>query len=138
GRELGQVLHEAGGDQIVGVLAGVELGGTGRIPAHDAADDDRAGCVAGTADGAVDPLVATAETIEGLGEFTHRCGFTARRPPMRNFAIGGLRDGHPAEHGNGGCREQPRYMSHYFLPFEGARVAPDTRSTGRPPSTETM
>jgi len=85
--EVSQVEHQAGFDEVVGVLAGVQLSGAHRVATENTADDDRACGVAGTSDGAVDPLVAGG--IESLGEFGNRGCLTARSPPMRDFDVGG-------------------------------------------------
>ena len=84
--DIGQVAHQAGLDQFLGLPAMVELGGAHRIAAGDAADHDRPCRIAGAGDGAVDPMVAGG--VERLGEFGDCRRFAARRPPMGDFEIG--------------------------------------------------
>ena len=86
---IGQVEHEAGLDQLLGLAAVVELGGAHGLAADDAADDDRPRGTAGTGDGTVDPVVVGL-VVESLGKFGHGRGLAAGRPPVCDFQIGGL------------------------------------------------
>ena len=86
--EVGQVAHQAGLDQLLGLAAVVELGGPHRVAAGDAADHDRPRGVARAGDGAVDPFVAGG--VEGLGELGDRRRLAARRPPVRDLEVRGV------------------------------------------------
>ena len=86
--DLGQVAHQPGLHQLLGLAAVVELRGAHRVAAGDAADHDRPRGAAAAGDGAVHPLVAGG--VEGLGELGDRRGFAARRPPVGDFEIGRL------------------------------------------------
>ena len=78
-RKFGQVLHQASGDQIIRIFAGVQSGRTHRVATQKPADDDRAGYIALPCDCAINPLVAG--RVKRLGEFGHGHRFTARCPP---------------------------------------------------------
>ena len=76
-------------DQLLGLAAVVEHGGAHRVAAGDAADHDRPRDVAGAGDGAVDPVVAGG--VERLGELGDRRRLAARRPPVGDLEVGGVR-----------------------------------------------
>jgi hypothetical protein len=75
GCELRKIKHQACFNEIIGILAGIELRGTHGVAAEDARNDDGAGNVTGTGNGAIDPFVASG--IESFCEFGNGGGFAA-------------------------------------------------------------
>jgi len=115
GGEVGEVAHQPGLHQFLRLPAMVELGGAHRVAAGDAADHDRPGGAAGAGDGAVDPVIA--RRIERLGEFGHRRGLAARRPPVGDLQIGRRRRPGNVERDRRGKGGDQDFVSHFgFLP----------------------
>jgi hypothetical protein len=85
GGELGEVAHEAGLHQLLGLLAVVEHRGAHRLAAGDAADHDRSRDVARARDRAVDPLVPG--RVERLRELGDRSCLAAGGPPVGDLQV---------------------------------------------------
>lgn len=68
--------------QFLRLTTVVQLSGTHRVAARDAAVDDRAGHAAGTGDGTVDPGIASG--VERRSKPGHGNGPATRGPPMRH------------------------------------------------------
>ena len=85
--KIGEIAHETGFDEFLGLAAMVELRGGHRIAAGDAADEDRPGRISAAGDGAVDPFVAGG--IECLGEFGDRRSLATGGPPVGDLEFGG-------------------------------------------------
>ena len=84
GRHLIDVVDEPLRDDVVELLAGVELHGGRRIAADDPVDRRGAGILA-DGDGGIDPFAA--RRVEGIGEDLDGRALAARRPPMDDFRL---------------------------------------------------
>src|SRR5665213_1901887 len=71
---VADVQQETSLDQIISVLARVQLGSTHWVTTQNARDDDGAGNVARTGDGAVNPMIARG--VHGFSKFRHSSRFT--------------------------------------------------------------
>ena len=114
-RLLLDVPQEIVADELVELLAGVELRHRGRVAAHDAVDGGCAGIHAAR-DGGVDPGPAALGVL--VGEHPDRGGFSGRRPPVHHLGLGLLRERARArkERDGEGVRGRVCLEAHGFLP----------------------
>ena len=86
GVEIGEV---AVVDELVELLAGIELHHGGRVAADDAIDARRArGLAAAAGDRRIDPFAAG--LVIGVGEHLHGGGFASGGPPVDHFCFLGI------------------------------------------------
>ena len=114
-----EIEQQALRDEVVELLAGIELHGGGRIAADDAVGAGRARVLA-DGDGGIDPLAAL--RFVHLGKDLDRRGFAAGSPPMQNFRF--LRGRGARHQGHDGGRRHQMFqgMAHILLPCSCAAL----------------